>query len=263
MDELSRRDLVKASAGFVAGLAASTMLPNRLSAAVHTAKRGKREARIRFAVIGLNHGHINSQVDAVTRGGGELVSFYAAEPELRDAFAKRYPNAKLAADEKAILEDPSIQLVLSAIIPDTARTARHSRHAARQGLHVRQAGHHHARAARRGAPRTGGDEAHLLDHVQRAPREWRDGEGRRAREGRRHRGRDPDGWTWAASHPSARSPRMVLGPEAVRRHHHATSRRTSSISFSTSPTRRAARSWPRRCATFAIRSIRRFRTSAT
>jgi predicted dehydrogenase len=117
MDELSRRDLVKASAGFVAGLAASAILPNRLSAAVHTAKRGKREARIRFAVIGLNHGHINSQVDAVTRGGGELVSFYAAEPELRDAFAKRYPNAKLAAGEKAILEDPSIHLVLSASIP--------------------------------------------------------------------------------------------------------------------------------------------------
>jgi predicted dehydrogenase len=117
MDELSRRDLVKASAGFVAGLAASTLVPDRLSAAVHSATRGKRASRIRFAVIGLNHGHINSQVDAVVRGGGELVSFYAAEPELRPAFAKRYPNAKLASGENAILEDPSIQLVLSAAIP--------------------------------------------------------------------------------------------------------------------------------------------------
>ena len=30
-------------------------------------------ARIRFAAIGLNHGHINGQVDSVIRGGGELV----------------------------------------------------------------------------------------------------------------------------------------------------------------------------------------------
>ena len=38
--------------------------------------------RIKFAVIGINHGHINSQVDAVMRGGGELVSVYAKEPDL-------------------------------------------------------------------------------------------------------------------------------------------------------------------------------------
>ncbi|MEO8337287.1 MAG: Gfo/Idh/MocA family oxidoreductase, partial [bacterium] len=118
MDDLSRRDLVKASAGIVAGLAVSALIPQRLSAAVHTASRGKTAARLRFAVIGANHGHINSQVDAVTRGGGEFVSFYIAEPDIRAAFAKRYPNAKSVADERAVLEDPTIQLVLSAIIPD-------------------------------------------------------------------------------------------------------------------------------------------------
>jgi predicted dehydrogenase len=52
------------------------------------------------------------------RGGGELVSFYAAEPELAAAFAKRYPQAKPAADEKQILESREIQLVASAAIPD-------------------------------------------------------------------------------------------------------------------------------------------------
>jgi predicted dehydrogenase len=117
MDDLSRRDLVKASAGIVAGLATG-LVPNRLEAAVHTAARGKSAARLRFAVIGANHSHIYGQVDSVTRGGGELVSFHVAEPEIRDAFAKRYPNAKSVADERAILEDPSIQLVLSSIIPD-------------------------------------------------------------------------------------------------------------------------------------------------
>jgi predicted dehydrogenase len=74
--------------------------------------------RIRFGVIGLNHGHIYGQVDDVQRGGGELVSFYAGEKDLADAFARRYPQAKLARDESEVLEDPRLQLVLSAGIPD-------------------------------------------------------------------------------------------------------------------------------------------------
>ena len=73
--------------------------------------------KIKFAVIGINHYHIFSQVEAVTRGGGQLVSFYAKEPDLAATFAKRYPDAKQAADENEILEDKSIQLVLSSIIP--------------------------------------------------------------------------------------------------------------------------------------------------
>ncbi len=77
-----------------------------------------RAARIRFAAIGLNHGHINGQIAAVTRGGGELVSFFAKEPELAAAFAKRYPSAKLARSEREILDDSSIQLVVSAAIPN-------------------------------------------------------------------------------------------------------------------------------------------------
>jgi predicted dehydrogenase len=73
--------------------------------------------RIRFAAIGLNHGHINGQVNAVLRGGGELVSFYAREPELIAKFRKDFPQAQLARSEKEILEDRSIQLIVSAAIP--------------------------------------------------------------------------------------------------------------------------------------------------
>jgi predicted dehydrogenase len=65
----------------------------------------------------MNHGHIYGMVDAVMRGGGELVSFQAKEPELAAEFARRYPRAIGAADERVVLEDPSIQLVLSSIIP--------------------------------------------------------------------------------------------------------------------------------------------------
>lgn len=76
------------------------------------------ETRIRFSVIGINHGHIYSMADAVTRGGGQMVSFYAKEPDLAAAFTKKYPQVKMAANEKEILEDKSIQLILSSGIPD-------------------------------------------------------------------------------------------------------------------------------------------------
>lgn len=74
--------------------------------------------RIKFSVIGINHGHIYSQTQAVLNGGGEFVSFYAKEPDLAAAFSKRFPQAKQVKSEKEILEDESIHLVLSAIIPD-------------------------------------------------------------------------------------------------------------------------------------------------
>ena len=74
--------------------------------------------RIQFSVIGINHGHIYSQVEAVKRGGGELVSFHAKETDLAEAFSKRFPEAKRVNDEKEILENKAIQLVLSSIIPD-------------------------------------------------------------------------------------------------------------------------------------------------
>jgi predicted dehydrogenase len=76
------------------------------------------QPRIRFAVIGVNHGHINSMTNAVVRGGGELVWLHAKEPDLAEAFLKRFPMARQARSEAEVLEDPSIQLVLSAAIPD-------------------------------------------------------------------------------------------------------------------------------------------------
>lgn len=78
----------------------------------------KPSPKIKFAVIGINHDHIYGQVQAVLRGGGELVSFFAKEPELAATFTKRFPQAKLAQSEKEILENEGIQLVVSAAIPN-------------------------------------------------------------------------------------------------------------------------------------------------
>lgn len=73
--------------------------------------------RIRFSVIGLNHAHIYAQVRAVL-GGGELISYYAEEPDLAAAFASAFPQAQLARSPREIIEDDSIQLVVSASVPN-------------------------------------------------------------------------------------------------------------------------------------------------
>jgi predicted dehydrogenase len=83
-----------------------------------------RAPRIRFAAIGLNHVHISGLVTAITSGGGELVTFYAKEPDLAGPFARRYPSATSARSEREILDDPSIALIVSAAIPsERARLA--------------------------------------------------------------------------------------------------------------------------------------------
>jgi len=73
---------------------------------------------VKFAVIGLDHAHILGMTAAVIRGGGELTAFYSALPKAIDGFRKLYPNARLAASEDEILNDPTIQLVASASIPN-------------------------------------------------------------------------------------------------------------------------------------------------
>jgi len=104
---VDRRTFVKAVAGSAAIASAMPAAPRAQSA----------KPRIRFAVIGINHKHINSQVSAVQRGGGELVSLYAKEPDLVKDFQKRFPTVRIARSEDEILQDSSIQLVLSSAIP--------------------------------------------------------------------------------------------------------------------------------------------------
>jgi predicted dehydrogenase len=76
------------------------------------------QATIRFSAIGLNHGHIYGQVEALLQAGAEFVSFYAKEPDLVAEFAKSYPQARLAGSADEILEDETIHLVASAAIPN-------------------------------------------------------------------------------------------------------------------------------------------------
>ncbi len=119
MNEYNRRGFLKSALGATAGiLAVGNLTANTFSPYTLPHVNKSQTPRIRFSVIGLNHGHIYGQVEAVIKGGGELVAFYAKEADLSATFAKRYPNAKQARNEEEILEDNSIQLILSASIPN-------------------------------------------------------------------------------------------------------------------------------------------------
>ncbi len=116
----NRRSFLKQSLAVGAGLASVSAFGHSLRPTWdETRERLSRKplASIRFSVIGLNHGHIYGQTEAMIRGGGQLVAFYAKENDLAEAYAKRYPDAKRATSEKEILEDSSIQLIVSASIP--------------------------------------------------------------------------------------------------------------------------------------------------
>ena len=73
---------------------------------------------VKFGVCGMSHDHIYGMVDAVKRGGGVLVAAYGAEPDKVAGFSKRYPDVKMVKSEDEILNDGSIQLVLSSTVPN-------------------------------------------------------------------------------------------------------------------------------------------------
>jgi predicted dehydrogenase len=107
----NRRRFIKDSTKAAAGITLLSSFSKNVIAATYN------EPRIKFSVININHSHIYGMVNAVIRGGGQLVSFYAKEPALVAEFSKKYPEAKLARNEKEILEDGSTQLILSSGIP--------------------------------------------------------------------------------------------------------------------------------------------------
>jgi len=131
-----RRSFLRASLRGVALSALAAARPRRVAAQEPKPETPRPEApkpgRIRFAAIGLNHNHVYGQTEAVIRGGGELVSFYAPEDDLAAAYQKRFPQAKRAREEREILEDQGVKLVVSAAIaseraPLGVRVMRHGK----------------------------------------------------------------------------------------------------------------------------------------
>src|SRR5688572_25265679 len=97
--ETTRRKFISQSLATAAGvIAASEIYAHErpvIDNEAHSVAARKNAVAVRFSVIGLNHGHIYGQTEAMIRNGGQLVSFYAKEPDLVSAFTKRFPDAKL------------------------------------------------------------------------------------------------------------------------------------------------------------------------
>ena len=113
--DVSRRSLLMAG---VPGAALAFRPSQAQEVTVPGGQPEKPKYSIKFAVIGIDHNHIDGITDALKRGGGELVKVHSTNPTALADFQKRYPEAKLASSEDEILSDPSIQLVASAAIPD-------------------------------------------------------------------------------------------------------------------------------------------------
>jgi predicted dehydrogenase len=112
---VGRREFIRQVAGSAAAMSALPPVTRMMEEGQAPVKQTT--PRIKFAVVGINHSHINAQVNALIRGGGQLVSVYAKEPDLVSAFTRTFPQAKVARSEAEILEDSSIQLVASSIVP--------------------------------------------------------------------------------------------------------------------------------------------------
>src|SRR6202050_5155662 len=71
---------------------------------------------VKSAVCGMSHDHIFGMIGAVQRGGGELVAAWGGEDDKIAGFRKRFPDVKIVKTQDEILEDPSVQLVLTSQI---------------------------------------------------------------------------------------------------------------------------------------------------
>jgi predicted dehydrogenase len=127
MSANDRRDFLKQAgmAGLLTGVASSVITTAMAQSSgaftvepANTTPATPPKHHIKFGVIGLDHAHIYSMSAAVKRGGGELKSFFATDAKQIEAFKKQFPEATLARSEDEIVEDPSLQLVASASIPD-------------------------------------------------------------------------------------------------------------------------------------------------
>ena len=124
-----RRDFLK-QAGLVGSMGSAAMmalLPEGAMAFGGGAGRVLMEAlppqaeeapkyHIKFAVCGMSHDHIYGMIGAVQRGGGEMVAAWAGEDDKLAGFRKRFPDVKIVKTQEEILNDPTVQLVLTSQI---------------------------------------------------------------------------------------------------------------------------------------------------
>ena len=73
---------------------------------------------LKFAAIGLDHRHIYHQVGRLLELGATCKGYYARDDAVPlEGFERRFPDLARVRDVRALLEDPKIQLIVTAAIP--------------------------------------------------------------------------------------------------------------------------------------------------
>lgn len=70
-----------------------------------------------IAAIALDHGHIYGMVNGLLEAGATLKWVYDQDPAKAEAFAKTYPQVRIAATEEEVLADPEVHLIAGAAVP--------------------------------------------------------------------------------------------------------------------------------------------------
>jgi predicted dehydrogenase len=85
---------------------------------VSTPHQGSRP--IRFAAVGLDHAHIFGQIVGLLGQGSQLVGLSSKDPDAAVAqeVRRRWPEAEWSDDARGLLSDPSIDLIVTAAVPD-------------------------------------------------------------------------------------------------------------------------------------------------
>ena len=103
---------------------------------------------LKFAAIGLDHRHIYHQVGRLLELGAECKGYYTRDSAVPlDGFVRRFPDLPRVRDVRALLENPEIQLIVTAAMPSERGRGRTRGDASRQGRHGRQPRGDHAGAA--------------------------------------------------------------------------------------------------------------------
>ncbi|HEY1051706.1 MAG TPA: Gfo/Idh/MocA family oxidoreductase [Prosthecobacter sp.] len=99
------------------GRTASALLSCGLLPAFSQGQTSK--ARLKFAVIGINHEHVFRMVEAVRQGGGELAMIFAPDmdPNHGAKFLRENSSVKVARTEAEVLESKDISLIITAAKP--------------------------------------------------------------------------------------------------------------------------------------------------
>lgn len=73
--------------------------------------------RFIIAAVALDHGHIYGMVNGLLEAGASLKWVYDRDPAKAEAFARAYPQVRIASTEAEVLADPDVHMIAGAAVP--------------------------------------------------------------------------------------------------------------------------------------------------